>query len=243
MVSLVLSDVLIDVRTSGRKLPVREYLNLMSQIDFELGGIAHHCLEVYRKMGRNYYSGYRPVDMMLETDVFYNFMEANYYVFKQEDGVTLARAWEIYKTYCDEALIEHRLPRHKFREELKIYFKEFKEKVRFEGQEQRSVFLGFKEEKFISNQEQPVEEDKPISLILDSTKSLLDTLCSEYQAQYADNVTQFPKQKWKFVETHLSDINTSLLHYVILPENHIVIDFDLADENGEKVTDFKFGSS
>jgi hypothetical protein len=225
---------LIDVRTSGRKLPVREYLNLMSQIDFELGGIAHHCLEVYRKMGRNYYSGYRPVDMMLETDVFYNFMEANYYIFKQEDGVTLARAWEIYKTYCDEALIEHRLPRHKFREELKIYFKEFKEKVRFEGQEQRSVFLGFKEEKFISNQEQPVEEDKPISLILDSTKSLLDTLCSEYQAQYADNVTQFPKQKWKFVETHLSDINTSLLHYVILPENHIVIDFDLADENGEK---------
>jgi hypothetical protein len=225
---------LIDVRTSGRKLPVREYLNLISQIDFELGGIAYYCLQVYRKMGRNYYSGYRPVDMMLETDVFYNFMEANYYVFKQEDGVTLARAWEIYKTYCDEALIEHRLPRHKFREELKVYFNEFKEKARFQGSEQRSVFLGFREEKFLTNVEEPITEELPLSLILDSTTSLFDKVCADYPAQYADNVTQYPKHKWKFVDTKLSDLNTNLLHYVILPENHIVIDFDLEDENGEK---------
>lgn len=225
---------LIDVRTSGRKLPVREYLNLVSQIDFELGGIAYHCLEVYRKMGRNYYSGYRPVDMMLETDVFYNFMEANYYIFKQEDGVTLARAWEIYKTHCDEALIEHRLARHKFREELKVYFKEFKEKARFQGSEQRSVFIGFREEKFLANVEEPATEEKPLSLILDSSVSLFDKICSEYPAQYADNVTQYPKHKWKFVDTKLSEINTNLLHYVILPENHIVIDFDLEDDKGEK---------
>lgn len=225
---------LIDVRTSGRKLPVREYLNLMSQIDFELGGIAYYCLQVYRKMGRNYYSGYRPVDMMLETDVFYNFMEANYYIFKQEDGVTLARAWEIYKAYCDEALIEHRLPRHKFREELKVYFKEFKEKARLEGIEQRSVFLGFREEKFQSNVEEAVAEERPLSLILDSSVSLFDKVGAEYPAQYADNVTQHPKHKWKVVDTKLSDLNTNLLHYVVLPENHIVIDFDLEDEHGEK---------
>lgn len=225
---------LIDVRTSGRKIPVREYLNLMAQIDFELGGIAHHCLQVYRKMGRNYYSGYRPVDMMLETDVFYNFMEANYYIFKQDDGITLARAWEIYKTYCDESLIEHRLPRHKFREELKVYFKEFKEKARFQGSEQRSVFIGFREEKFLTNVEEPTTEERPLTLILDNPTSLFDKACQDYIAQYADNVTQHPKQKWKFVTTKLSDLNTSLLHYVVLAENHIVIDFDLEDENGEK---------
>jgi hypothetical protein len=36
------------------------------------------------------------------------------------------------------------------------------------------------------------------------------------------------------VETILADLNTSELHYVRVPENHIVIDFDLKNENGEK---------
>ena len=36
---------LIDVRPSGNKLPTKHYANLMTQIDFELGGIATHCIE------------------------------------------------------------------------------------------------------------------------------------------------------------------------------------------------------
>lgn len=31
------------------------------------------------------------------------------------------------------------------------------------------------------------------------------------------------------------DIDTSKLHYVKLPENHIVIDFDIPDEDGNKI--------
>ena len=34
--------------------------------------------------------------------------------------------------------------------------------------------------------------------------------------------------------TKLSDIDTSKLHYVMVPENHIIIDFDIKDENGNK---------
>jgi hypothetical protein len=40
--------------------------------------------------------------------------------------------------------------------------------------------------------------------------------------------------KWIDVNTRLSDINTHELHYVKVPENHIVIDFDLKGDDGEK---------
>lgn len=36
--------------------------------------------------------------------------------------------------------------------------------------------------------------------------------------------------KWSGVKTKLSDLDTSKLHYVKVPENHIVIDFDIKDE-------------
>jgi hypothetical protein len=39
---------------------------------------------------------------------------------------------------------------------------------------------------------------------------------------------------WDNVTTKLSDLDTSRLHYVKVPENHIVIDFDLKDEDGNK---------
>jgi hypothetical protein len=44
---------------SGVKIPANHYHALMSQIDFELGAIAQHCLDVYRELGKNYYNGYR----------------------------------------------------------------------------------------------------------------------------------------------------------------------------------------
>ena len=43
---------LIDVRPSGKKVSINRYQSLVQQIDFELGGIAFHCLDVYRKMGK-----------------------------------------------------------------------------------------------------------------------------------------------------------------------------------------------
>ena len=62
---------LIDVKPSGRKLPSKQYQALMNQIDFELGGIACHCLGVFQEMGKNYYSTYRPLEMIFQTDVFF----------------------------------------------------------------------------------------------------------------------------------------------------------------------------
>jgi energy-coupling factor transporter ATP-binding protein EcfA2 len=226
---------LIDVRTSGRKLPPKRYQTLMSLIDFELGAIANHCLELYREMGKNYYSSYRPVDMILQTDVFYNFIEENIYFFKQKDNTTLSQAYEMYKTYCDDSNVDFKLPRHKFREELKNYFKDFSEVTRIDGKQVRSFYSGFLADKFTSTSYTDVDEP-PSALVLDSEKSYLDTYCVDCLAQYA-SIDEVPSHKWVNVDTVLGDINTRLLHYVKPQPNHIVIDFDIKDETGSKSTE------
>ena len=99
---------LIDIHPSGVRIPVRHYNTLVSQIDFELGAIAAHCQQVYLEMGKNAYNGYRPLEMMLQTDVFFNFIEAYYDVFKSQNYTTLKQAYGLYKEYCSEVgLIEY----------------------------------------------------------------------------------------------------------------------------------------
>lgn len=222
---------LIDVRPSGNKLANKRYHTLMSQIDFELGAIAWHCLQVYRNLGKNYYSSYRPLEMIFQTDVFFNFVEANYHIFKEQDGTSLDQAYNMYKQYCDESLVDFKLARHKFREELKSYFHEFLETKKVDGKQFRSYYSGFLLDKFKVTQE--VIPEPPNSLVLDETTSIVDTMLSEYPAQYT-TVSETPLKKWDEVTTKLSDINTTQLHYVRPPENHIVIDFDLKDDSGKK---------
>lgn len=222
---------LIDVRPTGNKIPSKRYQTLMQQIDFELGAIAYHCLEVYHKMGKNYYSSYRPLDMILQTDVFFNFVESNYFLFKEQDGVTLTQSYDMYKKYCDDALVEFKLPRHKFREELKNYFETFSDITRVDGKQIRSYYSGFLSDKFTSVSEVK-KDDTPNSLVLDTSESLLDEVCASCLAQYANN--DVPGKKWDEVKTTLADINTTQTHYVKLPDNHIVIDFDLKDSTGSK---------
>ena len=222
---------LIDVKPSGKKIPSKRYQTLMLQIEFELGAIAYHCLEVYREMGKNYYASYRPLEMILQTDVFFNFVESYFHIFKEQDGVSLAQAYEMYKKYCDESLVEFKHPRHKFREELKNYFETFSDIKRVDGKQVRSYYSGFIAEKFTSVSEKQ-KEDKPNSLVLDQDVSLFDTLRADCYAQYASN--DIPGKKWDEVTTTLGELNTREVHYVKVPDNHIVIDFDMKDDTGLK---------
>lgn len=221
---------LIDVHPSGNKIPVNHYHTLMGQIDFELGAIAHHCLEVYREMGKNYYNSYRPLEMMLQTDIFFNFIEANYDIFKQQNGTTLKQAYLLYKEFCNDTGIERQLPQYKVREELRNYFDDFKDRTTVDGVVMRSYYSGFTAHPF----KEPANKKATIfSLVIDETTSLFNLEYAEAAAQYATE-NETPKQRWALVKTSLAEIDTSLLHYVKIPENHIVIDFDLKDENGDK---------
>lgn len=220
---------LIDVHPTGVKIPVNHYHTLIGQIDFELGAIAHHCLEVYRQMGKNYYNGYRPLEMMLQTDVFFNFIEANYDIFKSQDGTTLKQAYQLYKEFCADTGIERVLPQYKVREELRNYFEEFRDRADVDGHVVRSYYSGFSAHPF----KQPTKEANTFSLVLDQTTSIFDEVAADFPAQYstADGI---PKAPWSRVKTTLKDLNTSEVHFVKVPENHIVIDFDLKGDDGNK---------
>ena len=221
---------LIDIHPTGVKIPIRHYNTLMSQIDFELGAIAAHCLQVYLEMGKNYYNGYRPLEMMLQTDVFFNFIEAYYDLFKSQNYTTLKQAYGLYKEFCEETGIVRPLPQYKIREELRDYFDDFKDRGEVDGERVRSLYVGFNAEKFKVPKES--DDDLPaFSLVMDETNSLLDTVFAGQAAQLA-NKDGAPARRWENVETTLSDIDTSELHFVKVPEKHIVIDFDLKEHNG-----------
>ena len=220
---------LIDVHPTGITIPTNHYNTLIARIDFELGAIAQRCLEVYLDMGKNYYNGYRPLEMMLQTDVFFNFVEAHFDVFKQQNHITLRQAYALYKEYCGETGIERVLPQYKVREELRNYFDEFHERYEVDGEQARSVYTSFKAVRFKTES----KKDKSFSLVIEETTSLLDELLAEQPAQYASSAGT-PKQTWAKTTSVLGDLVTTELHYVKVPENHIVIDFDLKDANGNK---------
>jgi energy-coupling factor transporter ATP-binding protein EcfA2 len=220
---------LIDVHPSGHRVDNSRYHILMSQIEFELGPIAYHCLKRYKEMGRNYYGGYRPLEMMLQTDVFYNYVEAYYDLFKSQDGASLKQAYSLYKEFCEETGIEKHLPQYKFREELRNYFERFQDRAMVDGIQIRSYYSGFKEIGSFGT----VAPTKPYDIVFEHEDSIFDELMATMPAQYGKQ-SGFPGRRWENVTTTLSDLDTTKLHFVKVPEQHIVVDFDLVDENGEK---------
>lgn len=225
---------LIDVSPSGKKLGQREYKSIMQQITFELGGIAYHCKEVYEQ-NPSLYDDYIPISMLGASNDFYNFMIDSFHIFKKENGVSLKAAWEMYKKYCDEAKVSFPYSQRIFKEELKNYFRDFQERFNTaDGARVRSYYSGFRTDKFEpEKKESSIKEESPW-LIFSEKKSLLDTVIAECPAQYANDSSGTPSMKWENVKTKLSDIDTHKLHYVKLPVYHIVIDFDISDESGNK---------
>ena len=239
---------IIDVQPTGNLVPISRYHKLMAQVNFELGPIAHHCLTVYRSMGKNYYNDYRAVSMMLKTDPFLNFIEYNYDIFKEQDGTSLKQAFTLYKQYAEESELGYKMAMFKFREELKNYFREFHDRKIIDGVPIRSYFEGFTAQPYKT----PLPEDNTkFTLVLEETTSLLDELFADMPAQYGKAGEETPEKYWtgderlikgemrkprpdQIVKTTLKDLDTSKLHFLKIPENHIVIDFDLEGDDGEK---------
>lgn len=226
---------LIDVSPSGKKINIIEYRQLLRQIDFELGAIAWHCKEVY-EADPHAYDDYVPLSMMGASNDFYNFISDSYYVFRKDDGTSLKAAWEMYKEYCEDARVTYPMPRRAFQEELKNYFKEYQERAYIPetGTRVRSYYSGFDIDKFENPEKIPVEEiEKTTWLEFGANPSMFDAIAQNYPAQYA-NKNGTPNKKWANVTTVLKDLDSTKLHYIKVPYEHIVIDFDLTDATGEK---------
>lgn len=226
---------LIDVSPSGNKLDPKEYKRIVKRVSFELGAIANHCLEVYLS-NPGAYDNYVPTMMLSASNDFYNFIIDSYHVFKNEDGITLKAAWEMYKTYCDEAKVPYPYSQRSFKEELKNYFWDFKERAQADdGSRIRSYYSGFRIDKFEEEESETPIEPKPLKPLIkfETQKSIFDVERADCFAQYA-NKMETPSKQWDTVKSKLSSIDTSRLHYVKVPDNHIVIDFDIKDKDGNK---------
>lgn len=228
---------LIDCYPSGRKVPHTKYRKLTKQVEFELGQIAKHCLDVYKAHGPYYYDKYIATGMIQITNEFYNFMEEKYEVFRTDDYTTLNQAWAMYCEYKEESNVRNPFSKMDFKAELKNYFETYEYRsVDKNGNKVYNLYSGFLWKKFDFEKHPEDHEVKPVEeswLKLTETVSLLDTLLADNPAQYvvADEFgASRAEKKWINNTKKLKDIDTRREHYVLLNNQyHIIIDFDGPD--------------
>lgn len=237
---------LIDVSPSGRRLDYSEYMECMAGIDFEKGAICNRWLDVYNRLGRNYYDQYVPMEMLYKTNDIYNFVMESY-DFLENDGYAVSGkiAYERYKNWCSEAGVDRPLIKRDFNGELANYY----DKVYIKSRNATPAkylrdgdaipyrgFVGFNVSKYKSQQpvSKVVEYDLPQWLDCDDEDSEIDSMMSDSKAQYKRSNGDGPRAKWANCKTTLKDIDTHLEHYVKPPSNMVVIDFDIPDKDGNK---------
>lgn len=225
---------LIDIRPTGLVVSPRDYELFTSQLDFELGAIADKCLRLYRQLGRNHYNKYLAMDMMMRTNVFFNFINEHVLEFTREEWVSLTKAWDLYKQWCEDSGIQRPMSRQQFRDELKYYFRHFHSVTRVDGKQMRSIFKVFDTDMF--QKEAELRKTEPVLynwLNLSEQTSVFDRDHSDQPAQQASKDGP-PRYKWDNVTTTLKDVPTEELHYVLPKGDLITLDFDLKSDDGEK---------
>lgn len=224
---------IIDAEPSGERLEFDDYISTTEQIKFELGGIAKHCLDVYTS-NKHYYDKYRPEKQIAKTYRFYDFIDYMEREFTEEDATTLDYAWSKYRKYIELSGERYPFDRVRFKSELMEFFRDFYPRRRTAGKDYRNVYIGFIPDRLASHNLIEDNDNIPAWLKL----SMYDTSAFDEEAKLypAQKTTEdgLPMYKWDNVKTKLQDINTRELHFVKVPLNHIVIDFDIPGDDGEK---------
>lgn len=219
---------LVVIEPTGDKLEKDDYLNVMSGCMFELGSIARHCMGVYERLGPSYLDDYVPESMIETTDYFHTFIMDNYEYFASQDKVTGKDAYRIYRAYMEDNGYNFTLNATDFRRELKKYFRHFSSDTTINGTRMKSVYRDF----ILESGTIEFGREK-WRIELKAQDSLLDVELANCPAQKS-NQFGTPEKSWDACATILSDIYTRNEHWVRPPLQHIVIDFDLKDETGEK---------
>jgi hypothetical protein len=213
------------------------YMTLMERIQFELPHIAQKAIDLFNKKGAGYYQDYVPFDMMESTDLFFAFMREHAKALG--DRCTLKSAAELYRAYLTDFEYDTSGYKKKVKTELKRYYRTFVDQKKIDGETVKNVYEGLKWEDIFPGvpapdfREEKSEEELIAEFGLREGGSVFDEKAATYPAQYT-NSEGHPRVKWDDVDTRLCDIDTRQLHYVRVPTTHIIIDFDLKNEAGEK---------
>lgn len=213
------------------------YMTLMDKIQFELPAIAQKAIDVFNKRGPGYYQDYVSYDMMESTDLFFSFMREHAKALG--DTCTLKTAAELYRAYLQDFDYDTSGYKKKAKNELKRYYITFVEQKKIDGENVKNVYEGLKWKDIFPGEPEPKiqrgesEEDLIEEFGLREGESIFDKHAATYPAQYT-NKEGNPKVRWDEVGTSLREITTTDLHFVRVPINHIVLDFDLKNEEGEK---------
>lgn len=224
------------VNPSGQKVSHTRYNQLMSQIKYELPYIAHMAITRFEELGFDYYDDYFDVDMAEQTDHIFDFIRSN--AIHMQNGITLKQISELYREYLEDMGWKTDGYKATIKREALRYFDTMLKDSHVDGTRVNNYFKGFRWN--IAFPEGVVGTTKADDTVVpdnwlefDHHNEVFNKLAEDYPAQPALRNGN-PSEKWDNVVTKLSDIQTNKLHWVKVPLNHVIIDFDLKDENGNK---------
>lgn len=230
-------------KPTGNKIEYNHFQKLMRNVDNELGSIAYHCREVYQSLGKDAYDDWEPIEMFEFSNPIFSWISEEWqYILSKDprysEGIGLNDAWIHFKKYCEESGFKCG-KKSDFKIDMIEYFV-VKENYYHNGQKDRYFFTKLKEH---NNHVKPKViniTDKKKESWLDMTvqHSILDDILQDEPAQYSKTLRDgqaIPFSAWDKCKTKLKDIDTSKLHYVNIQDtHHIVIDFDIKNDSGEK---------
>ena len=224
------------VNPSGQKVSHTKYNQLMSQIKYELPYIANMAIQRFEELGFDYYDDYFDVDMAEQTDHIFDFMRTN--AIHMQHGITLKQISELYREYLEDMGWKTDGYKATIKREALRYFDTMLKDSHIDGMRVNNYFKGFRwnvafPEGVVGTTEANDTVIPDDWLDFNYHNEVFNKLAEEYPAQLALRNGN-PSDKWDNVVTTLSDIKTSKLHWVKVPLNHIIIDFDLKDEEGNK---------
>lgn len=224
------------VNPSGQKVSHTRYNQLMSQIKYELPYIAHMAISRFEELGFDYYDDYFDVDMAEQTDHIFDFIRSN--AIHMQNGITLKQISELYREYLEDMGWKTDGYKATIKREALRYFDTMLKDSHVDGTRVNNYFKGFRWN--IAFPEGVVGTTKADDTVVpdnwlefDHHNEVFNKLAADYPAQAALRNGN-PSEKWDNVVTKLSDIQTNKLHWVKIPLNHVILDFDLKDENGKK---------
>lgn len=239
----------LDPIPTGKLIPVEKYNALFQAAMHELGGIANRFVSVYEELGPRAYNGYRSSRIVRSGNALGYWVERNRDIDWSVDGeCLLSTEYTLYRAYCDGTATKP-ISKSLFERQLRFFWDTSAEEVSENNyKDVRFMDYTWKRKPFRkpifslydaeSTQAPDVQSDDFLAFTSKFDTSLA-VLCADCPAQYA-NEAGTPRVSWVNVDTTLSNIVSGELHYVKLPENHIVVDLDCRDNNGGKAREVNF---